>query len=440
MKKHNQSLEQIQNHLGFQSFNTIQKETIENSKKHEELILLSPTGSGKTLAFLLPLINKINFDLKEVQCVIIAPSRELALQIEGVFKSMGTAFSINSVYGGHSFKIEEKNLSNPPHVLVGTPGRLADHIDKETFDFSCVEFLILDEFDKALEFGFQNDMEFIIEELRSIHYKMLTSATESDEIPEFVKMTNPVVMNHLGGQLPPKLELKFVQSDGVDKLAVLFKLICKVADEPTLIFCNHRAAVDRIGEHLKENNIPQESFHGGMDQEQRERALTKFRNGSVHVFLTTDLAARGLDIPSIKHVIHYQLPPKEDAFIHRNGRTARMDKEGVTYLVMSSEDEFPEYIENTPVHLSLPSVEKMPELPEWETLYISGGKKNKINKIDIVGLLAKKGKLQKEEIGLIEVKDFMSFVAVKRSKAKEVAEIVNKEKVKKIKIRVAIAK
>lgn len=433
------SLEEIKNKLGFEAFNKIQSEAIQAAKKSDQIVLLAPTGSGKTLAFLLPIIHKLDLSLNEVQCLIIVPSRELALQIESVFKSMGTPFKINSAYGGHSFKVEKNNLSNPPHVLVGTPGRLADHIDKESFDFSCVESLILDEFDKALEFGFQNDMEYIVKELRSINYKMLTSATKSKTLPDFVGMDKPIKINHLGGQLPPKLTLKEVYAKGVDKLSSLMDLICFVGHEPTLIFCNHRAAVDRIGELLQDRGVPHEAFHGGMDQEQRERSLTKFRNGSVHLFLTTDLAARGLDIPEIKHVVHYQLPPKEDAFIHRNGRTARMDKEGITYLVFSEEDERPEYIDNEGEELTLKKGLEVPALPKWETLYISGGKKNKINKIDIVGLLAKKGKLNKDEIGLIEVKDFMSFVAVSREKALKVAEIVNKEKVKKLKIRVAVA-
>ncbi|MBB6463945.1 DEAD/DEAH box helicase [Flammeovirga kamogawensis] len=434
------SIEDIRKHLKFETFNAIQQEAIEKSKDANELVVLAPTGSGKTIAFLLPIIQRIDPNLKEVQCVIVAPSRELSLQIEQVFKSLGTPLKVNCCYGGHSMKVEMNNMQNPPHVLIGTPGRLADHIEKESFDYSAVEAIVLDEFDKALEFGFKDDMSFIIEELRAVNFKMLTSATKSDELPEFTKIESPVTIDYLGDQVPPKLNLQMVYAKGVDKLYSLLKLICHLKAEPMLIFCNHRAAVDRISEILKEKGIAHESFHGGLDQEERERALTKFRNGSASVFITTDLAARGLDIPDIKHVIHYQLPPKEDAFIHRNGRTARMDKDGDAYLVLSEEDKLPEYIEKKPQNLHVPSNVEIPALPKWVTLYISGGKKNKINKIDIVGLLMKKGGLSKDELGLIEVKDFISFVAVDRKKAKEVCELVNKERVKKLRLRVAIAR
>ncbi|NLR94570.1 DEAD/DEAH box helicase [Flammeovirga agarivorans] len=434
------NIEHIKKHLGFEDFNAMQKDTLSAAQKSNEIVVLAPTGSGKTIAFLLPIVTRIDPNTEGVQCIIVAPSRELSLQIEQVCKSLGTGLKVNCCYGGHSVKVEKNNLSNPPHILVGTPGRLADHIDQNNFDYSYVENLVLDEFDKALEFGFHNDMSFIIEELRSIDFKILTSATKSDELPEFTKIKNPEVIDYLEGQVPKRLSLHVVKAPGKDKLYELLKLIYFLKAEPMLIFCNHREAVNRISELLKEKGVAHEAFHGGLDQEERERALVKFRNGSANVFITTDLAARGLDIPTIKHVVHYQLPPKEDAFIHRNGRTARMEKDGDAYLVLSDEDNLPEYIEDNPNELKVPSGLKEPQLPKWVTLYLSGGKKNKINKIDIVGLLMKKGKLEKDQLGLIEVKDFISFAAVDRKIASELCNKVNKERVKKIRLKVDIAR
>lgn len=434
-------VQEVLNNLNITSLNEMQLKALEAFDQPHDLVILSPTGSGKTLAFLLPILSWLKEDVKGVQALILSPSRELALQIEHVFKSMGSSFKVNSSYGGHAFKIEQNNLSQAPAVLVGTPGRLADHIRRESFDPSTVTLLILDEFDKALEFGFEKDMSFIIAQCPSVRKRMLTSATKPDAISSFTGISNPIELNFLTEVSTPKgLSFKSVVSDGHDKLDVLFKLLCSLPVGPSLVFCNHRDAVDRISELLKQKGIKHGVFHGGLEQVERERALIKFRNGSHAMLITTDLAARGLDIPNIKHVVHYQLPLTEDAFIHRSGRTARMHAEGTAYLVLAEGEEYPKYLKEKPTLFHLEEVLVVPELPVWETLYISAGKKDKINKVDIVGLVLQKGALTKEDLGLIEVQDNASYVAIKRDKIQEVLARIRHEKIKKQKVKMDIAR
>lgn len=435
-------LQKVLRNLQFASLNKMQLATLEAAKLPNDLVLLSPTGSGKTLGFLLPLLTTLDEQKQGVQALILAPSRELALQIEQVFRSMGTGFKVNCCYGGHSTKVEKNNLEHPPAVLIGTPGRIAFHIRRESFDVSTVSTLVLDEFDKALEFGFQEDMSFIIQNLKKLNKRILTSATKMDKIPSFAGVTAPVEINFLTDTPAQSkgLTLKVVQAEGKDKLDILIGLICKLGNKASLIFCNHRDAVDRISSLLWNKGLAHGVFHGGMEQDDRERALIKFRNGSHKLLVTTDLASRGLDIPEIENVIHYQLPHTEDVFIHRNGRTARMHAKGKSYLLLGAEEYIPKFIKETPTPESLPANVVLPDNSEWITLYIASGKKDKVNKVDIVGLLLQKGKLQKDELGLIEVLDYSSYAAVKRDKAETVIQLVKSEKIKNKKVKIEVSK
>lgn len=417
--------------LKIAALNDMQLASLEANKKGSDIVLLSPTGSGKTLAFLLPALSLMDANITGVQVLILAPSRELTLQIEQVFRAMGTEFKVNCCYGGHPMKVEKNNLKHPPAILIGTPGRIADHIRRDTFDTSSVKTIILDEFDKSLEFGFQEEMSYIINELHHLNKRFLTSASEAIAIPDFTGVSSPIRLNFLSDAPPLGLKLKAVVSEGRDKLDALFALICKLGNKTTLIFCNHREAVTRISELLWDKGLVHGIYHGGLEQEERERALIKFRNGSHRILITTDLASRGLDIPEIENVIHYQFPATADAFMHRNGRTARMHAEGTSYLIMGEGDHLPAFLKEKPEYVDLPLEPRLPDNSEWDTLYIAAGKKDKINKTDIVGLLIQKGKLNKDEVGLIEVLDYSSFVAVKRDKIDKVVLLLRFEKIKK---------
>ena len=432
-------LQPIYEKLQIQEMNQMQKSTFQASENEQDIILLSPTGSGKTLAFLFPLLRNLQKDISGIQAIILVPARELALQIEQVFKNMGTDFKVTICYGGHDKKIEINNLKEAPAVLIGTPGRVAYHLKNNNFEPKTIKTLVLDEFDKALELGFEEDMNFIISSLKNISQRFLTSATAMDNIPKFVGLDNEKTINFLKlGEVKPNIQLKKVMTIPEEKLETLFKLICKIGNKRTLIFCNHRDAVDRISELLREKGIDRETFHGGMEQDERERALLKFRNDSTRILITTDLASRGLDIPEVESIVHYQLPPKEDAFIHRNGRTARMHAKGFAYLIMTEEENFPFIKGNTPEE-NITENYRIPAKTPFQTIYISAGKKDKVNKVDIVGYLIKKGELAKEDVGIIEVKDTTSYVAVARNKVKDVLKKLANEKLKGKKIKMEIA-
>ena len=432
-------LQPIYEKLQIQEMNQMQKSTFQSSENEQDIILLSPTGSGKTLAFLFPVLRNLQKDISGIQAIILVPARELALQIEQVFKNMGTDFKVTICYGGHDKKIEINNLTEAPAVLIGTPGRIAYHLKNNNFEPKTIKTLVLDEFDKALELGFEEDMNFIINSLKNISQRFLTSATAMDNIPKFVGLDNEKTINFLKlGEAKPNIQLKKVMTIPEEKLETLFKLICKIGNKRTLIFCNHRDAVDRISELLREKGIDRETFHGGMEQDERERALLKFRNDSTRILITTDLASRGLDIPEVESIVHYQLPPKEDAFIHRNGRTARMHAKGFAYLIMTEEENFPFIKSNTPEE-NISENYRIPAKTPFQTIYISAGKKDKVNKVDIVGYLIKKGELSKEDVGIIEVKDTTSYVAVARNKVKDVLKKLANEKLKGKKIKMEIA-
>lgn len=441
MKNKSYSLESILVNLKIDALNEMQLETIDAFKKNDNLVLLSATGSGKTLAFLLPLLEALDEKNNNTQAMIVVPSRELAIQIEHVFKTMGTGNKITSTYGGHKREIEENNLVQPPAVIVGTPGRICDHIRRGNITVDSITTLVLDEFDKSLELGFLEEIKFIFDSLKNVRKKILTSATDSVDIPPFIELNNLARINFLKEDDDANgLEIKTVFSEEKDKLNTLFKLLCFIGNRSTIVFCNHREAVERVSNSLYEKGIYNEFYHGGMEQQQRDSALSKFRNGTANFLITTDLASRGLDIAHIRYIVHYHLPQTEDAFIHRNGRTARMDASGTAILILNEEESLPSYLDENVGQITLPEENILPEKPKWATLFIAAGKKDKVNKVDIVGFLTNKGELKNTDIGLIEVKDFFSFVAIRKSKMNNLLHLIKDQKIKNKKVKMEVAK
>ena len=426
--------------LQIKALNPMQQASLEANATNDAVVLLADTGSGKTLAFLLPVTQLLDKNKSVTQALIVVSSRELALQIEQVFKKMGTGFKVTCCYGGHLRETEENNLKQAPALIVGTPGRLADHIRRGNIVTTNIETLVLDEFDKSLEQGFEAEMSFIIESLPALKKRILTSATEAVEIPDFVGLKNQVEINFLTGEKSPALAVQMVRSANPDKSSTLFGLICTLGNRSTIIFCNQREIVEQTSQFLKDKGIINVFYHGAMEQQERDIALCKFRNGSSNVLVTTDLAARGLDIPNIRYIIHYQLPTTQESFIHRNGRTARMEASGTSILLLAPQETVPGYIDPAPIEIELNTDAGLPSKPDWTTFYVSVGKKDKVNKIDIVGFLTNKGRLKKEEIGLIEVKDFFSFVAIRKSKAGPTLQLIKEERIKNKKVKIEVAK
>ncbi len=400
-----------------------------------EVVVLSPTGTGKTLAFLLPVVAELATDSSEVQALILAPSRELAIQIEQVAREMGSGHKINVVYGGRSFSKDKVELQHAPALLIGTPGRVADHLRRDTFSPQQITTLVLDEFDKSLEIGFSKEMSEIIAALPNLNKKILTSATPAVEIPDFVALQAPEVIDFLE-EGTSKLVIKSILSPEKDKLKTLVNALCHIGNQPGIIFCNYKDSIQRISDFLTENGIAHGCFYGGMEQQDRERALIKFRNGTHQLLLATDLAARGIDIPELGFILHYQLPHRSEEFTHRNGRTARVNEGGTAFVLHWEMESLPDFIKVDGIEQLEPAPTPLPS--PWRTIFFSGGRKDKISKGDIAGLCMKEGNLDKDDLGVIELKQDCAFAAVKAEKVSGLLKKINNSKLKKKKVRVVL--
>ena len=422
--------------LGITKLTPIQQDALENYQNYDEVVLYSPTGSGKTLAFLLPLVELLSEQTinNDIQAIILSPTRELALQIETVFKSLKTDFSITACYGGHSIKTEINNLAANPNVIVGTPGRISDHLNRRNLFLRTTSFFFVDEFDKCLELGFHTEIEHIVQQMSKLKKSFYGSATRIEAFPDFISFTNPIYLDQITEEKQPDIHFYDVNTIQ-NKLNTLVRLVTQFNHEPTIVFCNYREDVDDIADYFADHGMAITPYHGGMEQDERERAIIKFRNHSCPVLVCTDLGSRGLDIPSVKHIVHFQLPDKLDAFIHRNGRTARMTAEGSAYVF---HEDYPKFelpkLEAFSIDTTLEYFQ-----PEWTTIYFSGGKKNKINKIDLLGFICQKGNLRKDQVGVISVLDFAAYVAVKSDDIEELLVELRQHKVKGQKLKIALS-
>ncbi|AUC79723.1 helicase [Nonlabens sp. MB-3u-79] len=428
------SQQQILDKLGIVSLNDMQLQAHEAITNHRDTVIISPTGTGKTLAFLLPVIELLNPELTEVQTLILVPSRELAIQIEQVIREMGTGYKANAIYGGRAGAKDKEDLQHTPTILIGTPGRIADHLRRESFDPSFITTLILDEFDKSLETGFEKEMKEIVGSLPHVGRNILTSATFKVAIPVFVGLKDPQVLK-FEKKTDSVLQIKTMASDSKNRFINLEQIIARTDNGNGIIFCNFKDSIEEVSEFLKSRDISHSVFYGGLEQRDRERALIKFRNGTHQLLLATDLAARGIDVPELDFIIHYELPFHKEEFTHRNGRTARMHADGTAYILHNKKHPLPDYIgESTPLEYA--ERLKVNHQQKWETLFISGGRKDKISKGDIAGLFFKQGNLDKNELGEIELKQDCAFVAVPFEKAYDLTQQLNNSKIKKRKVRI----
>ncbi len=421
--------------LGIEKLNPMQTEALATIPSNPECVLLSPTGTGKTLAFLIPIIESLDLKCAEVQVLILVPSRELALQIEQVVREMGTGFKANAIYGGRPFSKDKVDIKHRPAILIGTPGRVADHLRKNTFPVNYLKTLVLDEFDKSLEVGFELDMREIVAALPRVKFKLLTSATHEVEIPEFLRLRNPTTINYLDRE-SSRLKIKAIISPAKDKLKTLGAVLHQLSDQSGIVFCNYKTSIQRVSDYLTDQGITHGCFYGGMEQIDRERALIKFRNGTQRILLTTDLAARGIDVPEISFIIHYHLPAHEHEFTHRNGRTARMHADGTAYVLHWEKEVLPDFI--PPLVEAIFSESPPPANRSWSTLFISGGRKDKISKSDIAGFFFKQGKLKSDELGAIEIKQDCAFVSVPEAAVEDLIPLINNQKLKEKKVRVTV--
>ena len=406
------------NALGIEALNPMQEEMLDGVRKHDSLVLLSPTGSGKTLGYMLPVVEAMQ-PAPVPTVLVLVPSRELAIQTQGVATRLCRETKAYACYGGRPAMDEHRAMrSLSPQMVIGTPGRVLDHLQKCNFDSSQIDTLVIDEFDKSLELGFRQQMADILALLPSVRKRILLSATDSPEIPSFVGAGRVHRMDYLAdtdADYADRISQYLLRSPEKDKLETLGRLLCSLGSTPSIVFLNYREAVDRVYQFLHKAGFCVSAFHGAMEQKDRERALFRFQSGCANVLVSTDLAARGLDIADVQNIIHYHLPMNSEAYIHRNGRTARWDRQGASYLILGPEETLDKLDCLTDmVEMEVPSTYNVPS-SRWETLYIGRGKKDKVNKVDIVGFLSKTGGLSREQLGMVTVFPQWSFAAVERT-------------------------
>lgn len=430
-------MKEILRRLGIEELNYMQQESLVVSRKKRNVILISPTGSGKTLAYLLPLVERIDVSLQEVQAVVIVPSRELAKQTHTVLQCMSCGVKSEAVYGGHAAMDEHRRIkARLPHVIIGTPGRIIDHLGKGNFSALQIRNLVIDEFDKCLEMGFQDELQHVVNALPHVSHRFLLSATDCPEIPYFIELGEDTVRldyRDEDEQISERINLYEVHSPIKDKLDTLGLLLSDLGQQSSIVFVGFRESVSRVAQYLKREQFSVSDFHGGMEQNLRERALFRFSSGACNILVSTDLASRGLDLPEVDNIIHYHLPIDEASFVHRNGRTARWDAFGNAYLIVGPEEHVPSFVQARRMDYHIVSKQLAAMLPKWESLYIGRGKKEKLSKGDIAGFMMKIGGLMQEEVGRIEIREHCAYVSVARARLKELMVRIKGQKIKGIK-------
>lgn len=430
----------IRDRLGITDLNAMQQSMA--STEARDIILLAPTGSGKTLAFTIAMLRNLDLAVAGhgIKAAVIAPSRELVIQITDVIRAAAPTVRTLALYGGHAMTDEINSLTVTPDIIVATPGRLLDHIKRNTLDVSGVKSIVLDEYDKSLELGFADEMRRIIKKIRKPSLRILTSATRLADFPDYLgNESDFTIFDYIPLTDSPRLNTTVVEvpSPVPDKLDTLCDLLRSLDNQKVIVFANHRESAERIHDRLKKEHFPAGLYHGGLDQLERRLAVDMLNNGSTPILVATDLASRGLDIAGVGSVIHYHLPPQQAVWTHRNGRTARQGATGTVYAIVRDGETIPEFVgfdrSYTPTGQS-----EDPIKAEVVTIYFDAGKKEKISKGDILGYLTQKGGLDGSEVGNITVDDHYAIAAIPADKAEQTLTALQPHKLKNRRVRTSV--
>lgn len=442
--KEKEFLPLIGERLGIADLNAMQRRML--TAQSRKLMLLAPTGSGKTLAFLLPVLKAMKAPCGRTQAVVIAPTRELVVQIAHVARQLAVGYKVTALYGGHSTAEETASLSVTPDILVGTPGRLLDHSRRGTLLLGPVTIVVLDEFDKSLELGFEKEMTKIMDRLTHVVHLILTSATPMEELPDFIPATGMETISFIpdNKELRHRLRIHRVDSDQKDKVFTLVSLLADVmptGQERTIVFVNYRESAERLASALRSRGMTAGLYHGALEQQDREIALEMFNNGTTPLLIATDLASRGLDVAGVEQIVHYHQPVTAEAFTHRNGRTARAGAQGDAYVLIGPQEDIKPYVDFDDTYfISHEGQGRLAVAPETATLYISAGKKDKLSRGDIVGFLTKIGGLDGKDIGHIYLSDRYALAAVLAAQADALLKRIDGQKIKGQKRRITLRK
>lgn len=328
--------------MGFQSPTLIQSELIPPVLEGHDVLGQARTGSGKTAAFGLPLFHLAQREVP-FQSIVLVPTRELAIQIAGELSNFGkhTPIRVAAVFGGEAVRKQQDELGEGPEIIVATPGRLMDFAERGDLHFRNVRFIVLDEVDRMLDIGFRDDIRRILGQVRTAHQTIFVSATISDEIENLAShyLTDPVRIASLSGALTVELVQQYYLSvERWDKKRLLVHLLTHEDPDLTLVFCSTKRMVDDLTKHLNEKNIDARAIHGDLPQRKRNSVMARFRSGKLGVVVASDVAARGLDVEGISHVVNYDIPVDPEIYVHRIGRTARAGRRGVAWSFVTSEE------------------------------------------------------------------------------------------------------
>ena len=435
--KQSQIIENIKQRHGIEQLNEMQMQVAKTNAS--QMILLSPTGSGKTIAFSIALLRSLSAPQGRVQAVVIAPARELVMQIAEVIRPIAVGYKTVACYGGHSMIDESRSLtSGTPDIIVATPGRLLDHLNRGNVDLAGVKALVLDEYDKALDLGFHDEMRKVVRPMRSLSLTVLTSATQLAEMPTFIKFQSPITLDFTEKTEAPRHRMQVVNvvSQVRDKLQSALDLLRSLPNGKVILFVNHRESATRVYDFIRQNKMPVGLYHGGLEQIDREKAIDLLNNGTTPILISTDLASRGLDIDQVEAVVHYHMPPSLESWTHRNGRTARMGAEGTIYVITAEGENIPEYIDFDREFQPTGEKNSNPIKSDVATWHFNAGKKEKISRGDVVGFMINKGGLESSQVGKIVVKDHCVLVAVPRNRADEVLAQLTPHKIKNKRVRI----
>ncbi|MDD3173781.1 MAG: DEAD/DEAH box helicase [Herbinix sp.] len=435
--------------LGYENPTKVQQSVIPYAMEKKDLIVRSQTGSGKTAAFSIPICEMIDWLENKPQALILTPTRELAVQVREDITNIGRYKRIKAiaVYGRHSFAAQKLELKQKNHVVVGTPGRVLDHIERGTLDLKQIRYLVVDEADEMLTMGFIEQVEAIIKELPADRVTMLFSATLPEEVKnlanQFMKMPINIEMEAAGITVDKIQHFQYKVTEE-EKLSLLIDVIIIENPDSCIIFCGTKERVDSLYDKLTELKYPCNKIHGGMEQEDRLKTMNNFRRGAFRYLIATDVAARGIDIENISLIINYDVPLKKEGYVHRTGRTGRAGLEGKAVTFVTDREErymmgITEYIDSQIPLISNPSKEEVTKSKQAfaaksmektilkkskgeqlnkhiMTLYFNGGKKKKLRATNFVGVISNIPGVTAEDIGIITISDTLTYVDILNDK------------------------
>jgi ATP-dependent RNA helicase DeaD len=451
------------NGLGYESPTEVQTEVIPVALMKKDLVVKSQTGSGKTAAYGIPLCEQVDWNENKPQALILTPTRELAVQVNEDITNIGRFKRIKAtpLYGKHPFHMQRAELKQRTHMVIGTPGRVLDHIERGTLSLERIAYLVIDEADEMLNMGFIEQVQSIIQALPSDRVTMLFSATFPEDVAKLSRkyMDNPVVIEiKASGITTATIEHSLIQVMEADKLAVLQNLLIVESPDSCIIFCRTQEHVDTLFREMADLDYPCDRIHGGMEQEERFEVMNAFRRGQFRYLIATDVAARGIDIANITHVINYDIPLEKEGYVHRTGRTGRAGKAGKAITLVTPKDsqrlaDIEAYIGFTIPKVKAPSEEAVdrrredfeqklkvgPVLKKDKReqlnnqimkLNFNGGKKKKLRAVDFVGTIAKLEGVTVDDIGIITILDNVTDVEILNGKGSLVLEIMKNTTVK----------